>query len=547
MGSTFHMKSAHQAALKGKGILYEDDDEPVKLVDRDDSFIIKEFGLTLIGKILNPKKQNFEKLLQTMPSQWGLADRITANDLGNGKFLFNFTNEEDLNYVAAKGPFHFNFCMFVLVRWEPIVHDDYPWIIPCWVQLIGFPLHLWTDTNLRNIGGRIGHIDTMELMEGRLLIDVDSRRPLKFSRKVEYEGDEVTIEIKYEMLFKHCTTCGMPSHEKGYCPSIGIRQPTVERSDVFTRMQLLARQSVIRDTQGNDRSYHQPSLKIREPHSRNYAEYAPRHDLRHNLRDGNNSHPRSWIDNRRLGNHADRIIIHKDDYKRSNIYGGGRARTGPYDRVKEASWRAKPRITETKENEQNGDGLSVMNNEIVPYEHISGAGPLDSQSLSMRKKTDAVSTRKLASAIVTPSRLDLTMEDNVTVQGRSEGSVDGRALTFSPQSGKELFDDQIIGALSDMDIVEQQDKGMMDVDDNDDDLLGADLLEMEGDRFNGANTKEKGENVEIKPVRHMPHWVAQAGSLRSSVGGLQASETKQCEFREASGGTKGEGEVYVFE
>ena len=59
----------------------------VKLIDRDDSFVIKEFGLTLIGKILNPKKQNMEKLLQTMPSQWGLAERITANDLGNGKFL----------------------------------------------------------------------------------------------------------------------------------------------------------------------------------------------------------------------------------------------------------------------------------------------------------------------------------------------------------------------------------------------------------------------------------------------------------------------------
>ncbi|KAG5377913.1 hypothetical protein IGI04_025755 [Brassica rapa subsp. trilocularis] len=154
MGLTF--KSAHQADLKGKGILYEDDDEPVKLVDRDDSFVIKEF------------------------------ERITANDLGNGKFLFNFTNMEDLNYVMAKGPFHFNFCY------------------------------------------RIVHIDTMELTEGRMLIDEDSRRPLKFSRKVEYEG---------------------------YCPSIGTRQPTVERSDVFTRMHLPARQNVIRDTQGNDQSF----------------------------------------------------------------------------------------------------------------------------------------------------------------------------------------------------------------------------------------------------------------------------------------------------
>ena len=92
MGSSFRMKSAHQVDVKGKGILYDDDDDvPIKLVDRDDSYLIKEFGLSLIGKILNHRKQSVEKLLQTMPAQWGLADKITANDLGNGKFLLNFT------------------------------------------------------------------------------------------------------------------------------------------------------------------------------------------------------------------------------------------------------------------------------------------------------------------------------------------------------------------------------------------------------------------------------------------------------------------------
>uniref|UniRef100_A0A0D3DLC4 Uncharacterized protein n=1 Tax=Brassica oleracea var. oleracea TaxID=109376 RepID=A0A0D3DLC4_BRAOL len=70
MGPSFCMKSAHQADAKGKGIMYEDDDDvPIKLVDRDDSYLIKEFGLSLIGKILNPQKQSVEKLLQTMPSQ----------------------------------------------------------------------------------------------------------------------------------------------------------------------------------------------------------------------------------------------------------------------------------------------------------------------------------------------------------------------------------------------------------------------------------------------------------------------------------------------
>lgn len=74
--------------------------------------------------------------------------------------------------------------------------------------------------------------------------------------------------------------------------------------------------------------------------------------------------------------HADRIIRRKDDYKRSDRYGGGRARAGPYDRRKEVSWRPKQRLPEVNGNEQMGDGSNVSKNAIVPYEHISGAGLL---------------------------------------------------------------------------------------------------------------------------------------------------------------------------
>ncbi|KAF3569429.1 hypothetical protein DY000_02014948 [Brassica cretica] len=81
--------------------------------------------------------------------------------------------------------------MVVLVRWEPVVHDDYPWVIPFWVDVTGIPLHLWTIKNLQNIGNILGHIDTVELTAGRMLIDVDTRKPLTFTRKIASpEGEE---------------------------------------------------------------------------------------------------------------------------------------------------------------------------------------------------------------------------------------------------------------------------------------------------------------------------------------------------------------------
>lgn len=64
MGPPDRSRSTHMVDLKGKGILYENDDEPIQLLEDDGPQAIKEFNLSLIGKILNPKKQNVEKLIQ---------------------------------------------------------------------------------------------------------------------------------------------------------------------------------------------------------------------------------------------------------------------------------------------------------------------------------------------------------------------------------------------------------------------------------------------------------------------------------------------------
>ncbi|KAG2306617.1 hypothetical protein Bca52824_026365 [Brassica carinata] len=61
------------------------------------------------------KKKNVEKLIAFMPQRWGMQDKITANDLGNGHFLFSFDNEDDLESMLKLGPFYFNFCLCILV------------------------------------------------------------------------------------------------------------------------------------------------------------------------------------------------------------------------------------------------------------------------------------------------------------------------------------------------------------------------------------------------------------------------------------------------
>lgn len=91
------------------------------------------------------------------------------------------------------------------------------------------------------------------------------------------------------------------------------------------------------------------------------------------------------------------------------------------------------------------------------------------------------SGKKLASAIVTPSRIALD-DTNVTVRGHEIV----RSMTFYPtekamqQSPK--GDDLVIDALKDMDIagIGEKDQHAMTMDCDEDDLLGAELEMMEG-------------------------------------------------------------------
>ncbi|KAF2607556.1 hypothetical protein F2Q68_00043191 [Brassica cretica] len=367
------------ADIKEKGILHEDDDAPIKLTDQDDFHVIKEYRMFLIGKILNPKKQNVEKLLQTMPNQWGMEDRITSNDMENGKFLFNFTSEDDLNFVLRKGLFHYNYCMFLLVRWELTVHDDYPWIIPFWVQLIG---------------------------------------------KV----------VCSSML------------------TLGVLQSSKERFNLLRER----RHYHSKSTTGAGWCVCESTVALRS----------------------------AW-----------------------NIwYGGSRYGTGPYDRIVELTWREKSKAAVRKSGKFAvlAHNVEAVSRDVVPYEKISNfkknliSDELFHRNIEEHMSDGKRSNKRLASTIVIPSRQITYIEDNVTIRNRSVA----RSLTFSPSNqvpADEIGNDQIIGTLNDMELLEQNDGGMMDYDVHDDDLLGDELIDME-DNMHSSSVVGPSSAQDVKKI-----------------------------------------------
>ncbi|KAL0707267.1 hypothetical protein Bca4012_073693 [Brassica carinata] len=437
--SSHRLPSAHMADLKGKGICYESDDEPIQLTDQNDSHTIRDFQCSLIGKVLNPKKQNVVKLLQHMLTEWKLQDRIIANDLGNGKFLFNFETEEDLQYVLQQGPFHYNFCMFVLVRWEPIVHDDYPWIIPFWVGITGIPLHLWTSKNLKKIGSKLGHVgeDKIKESEGRMCIDVDTRKPLIFSKKIlSPGGDEVTIQIKYELRFKHCTFCGMLSHELSHCTKKEQGSSNqMERAYVFSRVQLPIGASA-----------RQPLLREQKPHDR-YNRYEHRESKYHHNVDV----------------HSSKRILEVNGYRRTAYARHDDSSDWPKERVETQS--------EIVESIREPYALMALQLQI-------GASSSMPREIPAEIEPHNISGQRTASLIITPSRHLTEQDDNVTKRIKTIP----RSIMFSRTEELHPHNAQMIDALSEMEIVieNKNDDGKEELMECDgDDLLGQDLMELE--------------------------------------------------------------------
>ncbi|KAL0853250.1 hypothetical protein Bca101_058402 [Brassica carinata] len=65
----------------------------------DNSALIKGFSRTLIGRCMNPSKQDVKLLLTMLPNIWKVEDRVVGADLGLVRFQFDFDEEEDIEQV----------------------------------------------------------------------------------------------------------------------------------------------------------------------------------------------------------------------------------------------------------------------------------------------------------------------------------------------------------------------------------------------------------------------------------------------------------------
>ncbi|KAJ4902306.1 Uncharacterized protein Rs2_16257 [Raphanus sativus] len=240
---------------------------------------------------------------------------------------------------------------------------------------------------------------------------------------------------------------------------------------------------------------------------------SPRHDQ------GRESYSRTWEENRwksnnRQSKHSDRITRPRDEHGRDNRYGGARFRKGPYDRFPTQTWKEKSKQKESSWRRESRDDTTSQ--QAVPYEQPNQIVP--STTISSNEPRELSGGRKLASTIVTPLPKDHAMEENVTRRHKGEG----RILTFSPSNDQDpaLDEDQIIGALADMEMIDQTTTDMMEEDVERDDLLGLDLMEMEADKGMGES-KAMGDGAVTKLIKVKKHSGKRAASLEDLQVGVK--------------------------
>lgn len=192
---------------------------PLRIPKSDNSALIEEKMLTLIGRVTNAQIQRPRALVEYMIQYWNLENRVTGRELGPERFFFRFESEADIQLVLKRAPYHFKKWMFIFQCWKPIVSEFFPAFIPFWVNIHDIPMHHCTDLTLKTIRKDLGPIIDKDLLEGRIRVNINGLEPLEMKIPIRLPTGEVTtVHLEYEKLEKHCFFCFSLSHEEKACP-----------------------------------------------------------------------------------------------------------------------------------------------------------------------------------------------------------------------------------------------------------------------------------------------------------------------------------------
>ncbi|KAF8365189.1 hypothetical protein HHK36_032810 [Tetracentron sinense] len=189
---------------------------------------IREFQLSLVGKLVSDRPVNLGVAQKTLCRAWNTRFHVQMVDLENSFTLFKFSSESELMRVFNHQPWSFNGHPWLLTKWSPnlLVKDLRLTSIPIWMQIHALP----PEYLLREVGeviaGRVGELLEVDLPKVgiekgkflRIRVQVDISQPLRpFVSLKLLSGELAIFPVAYERLPTFCFKCGCIGHGIKHC------------------------------------------------------------------------------------------------------------------------------------------------------------------------------------------------------------------------------------------------------------------------------------------------------------------------------------------
>ncbi|XP_057811485.1 uncharacterized protein LOC131025710 [Salvia miltiorrhiza] len=184
--------------------------------------------LCLVGRFLTEQPIIFNLMRSRLASVWRPGKGVFMKDIGQGRFIFQFFHEIDLQRVYDGGPWAFGNFPLILHRLE---WGEFPLsvpldVLPFWVQIHDLPAGYLSEgvgKLLENFIGKFMEYDSSNFsgvwrQYTRIRVGVCVTEPIKrFKRIKKKDGSSFVVNFKYERLNVFCFLCGRLGHSESFC------------------------------------------------------------------------------------------------------------------------------------------------------------------------------------------------------------------------------------------------------------------------------------------------------------------------------------------
>ena len=131
--------------------LTKEEEETIPITVTNSSDLLEECSLSLFGRLLSDRQQNWQALKNTLRSAWKMGSNMRIVEAGNNILQFKFSSKYQLEWVEKCGPWSFDNNLLLLYRWKKgLTSTNISFTYsPFWVQIWGLPFKHVTGSRER--------------------------------------------------------------------------------------------------------------------------------------------------------------------------------------------------------------------------------------------------------------------------------------------------------------------------------------------------------------------------------------------------------------